>query len=268
MGYLAKKNKRINRGFTQADFYQNPNEEAWDERAWESKHNIIYDKQKMEELMAWGQPSIYTDVRFDTEYEMHLFWKSRKDKSLEACIRRLNKTRGLMKGDKILIKNAYMSRTSKNKPVSLDYIYRVKEDRPLDIKWEINGPYINNLFKSDEWANKLTLDLRKAGFIVNVYNSNPNRLIGEELGQIAIAWGWGKRVGFSSGSNNFMGYKDGEKNVLFDKWDCFDKWSRCETISKSESIESIVEKLMTVEDEDIPDFIGNTLNTVYDKINF
>jgi hypothetical protein len=74
----------------------------------------------------------------------------------------------------------------------------------------------------------------------------------EEVGECAIAYGHGKRIGISSLNNTLFGYTNGENNILWDTREDFDKWSRCNEIPKTTSIDEIVAILKTpnpIEDE-------------------
>jgi hypothetical protein len=64
-------------------------------------------------------------------------------------------------------------------------------------------------------------------------------------GDVAIAYGHNKIIGFSSFKNDLYGYSNGCDNILWDVYGEFDKWSRCNEISKNTSIEEIVEILIS-----------------------
>jgi len=91
--------------------------------------------------------------------------------------------------------------------------------------------------------------LRENGFLVSVYNSNPGFLIGEEEGEIAIAYGHNKKIGFSSHNNSFRGYSNGDDNILFDYFGEFNKWSQCLEIEKKNKIDKIVKLLKETKNE-------------------
>lgn len=62
-------------------------------------------------------------------------------------------------------------------------------------------------------------------------------------GEIAIAHGYGKQIGFSSFNNDFQGYSNGCDNILWDSFGQFNKWSSCIEISKNTPINDIIKEL-------------------------
>ena len=64
-----------------------------------------------------------------------------------------------------------------------------------------------------------------------------------------MAYGYGKKIGFSSFNNDFMGYSNGCENILWDRFGEFDKWSRCYEIPKTTPIEEIIEILKSDKNE-------------------
>jgi len=110
-----------------------------------------------------------------------------------------------------------------------------------------------------QFSKELILALRKNGFLVYVDTnksflmsmineavtlSNKNDYVDTKIeGETALAYGHNKIIGFSSFDNDFKGYSSGCENILFDKFESFDKWSRCEQISKTASINEIIEIL-------------------------
>jgi len=241
-------------------------------------HNFVYNKEHEEELLYNGKPNFYTDNRFDDSTmnfygECYLFngrYKQLRDRklkpfkvlfkakkkserrkfhklSLKACIRRVKKTKGIPVGTIVDFGTSwYYSR----KKINTSYIYKVTKSNPISIDYGVTVKAYENNFNTCEFSNTLTNRLRESGFLVKVYNSNPDRLIGEHEGEIAIVHGFGKQIGYSSKNHPFRGYSDGCENILFDYFNEFDKWSRCINIPKTTSIDEIIEILKEPNTED------------------
>ena len=80
-----------------------------------------------------------------------------------------------------------MGRIVARKKIDTSYKFKVKKERKLEIKYEINkSEYFANFYDC-EFSNKLTLKLREHGFIVAVYSDNPNFLM--SMIQTAILYG-------------------------------------------------------------------------------
>lgn len=224
-------------------------------------HNFMYDGEIEEEKLYNGQPCYYTDSRFiDGRFNFYknsmIYWTRWKEISLKSCLRRIKKVKGIPVGTIVdFNKSWYIPK----KNVDISYRFKVTKYNPVDVNYEINSPRYSEKFVNCDFSNKLTDELRKNGFIVGV--SRNESFLGNMLntaisyaggefkdseieGDIAIAYGYGKKIGFSSFKNDFMGYSDGYENILWDKFGEFDKWSRCNLISKNTPIEDIVEILM------------------------
>ena len=50
---------------------------------------------------------------------------------------------------------------------------------------------------------------------------------GDVEGEIATAYGYGKKIGFSSGQSSYRGYYNGQDNILWDWYGEFNKWNKC-----------------------------------------
>lgn len=225
--------------------------------------NFLYDSEKEEEKLYNGLPCFYTDSRFSegiSFYKKAILYlsrrtppdnnkndwfkisrrpkdKSKKSLSEKSCVRRVKKLKAIPKGTVIHFKtNWYYPKTK----IDTSFVYIQNKEKTLDIKYEVNEPSFFAQFTEDENSKNLVERLRQEGFLVRVYNSNPNRLIGEEEGQICIGYGYGKIFGFSTFKNSFRGYGDGCENILFDYFQEFNKWSQCNWINKETSIEEII----------------------------
>lgn len=268
LGWICPKNYRINRfSYIQFDYDSRLN--------YEKTNNFAYDEEEQNRLLYYSKPCIYTDNRFD---DFNCFsqdiWsgrrKSLKDKkkkiikgklkfpkkitkkfnyniynntiSLKSCFRKINKIKGIPVNTIIELQQLwYYPGTNVNNK----FIYKTKKEIENKIVFEINKPSFFNNFTYCEFSKQLTNRLRNEGFIVTVYNENPHRLIGDCEGEISIAYGYGKRIGYSSKNNTYQGYSNGCDNILYDFLGEFDKWSRCIEIPKSSSIDEIVNILKT-----------------------
>jgi hypothetical protein len=249
LGHQAPKGYRVNRFNSieiEGDF------------AYCKSHNFIYNSKIEEEKLYNGLPCYYTDVRFKDSVHNYfkntmLYWKRSKDISLKACVRRTLNCRNIPIGT---IVNFNKSWYHPGKNIDLSYRFKIKKENRVYFDFEINDSSYFNNFTTCDFSKNLTDTLRANGFLVNVRNNSNFKLsmistaiayIGqksdindEEKGEIAIAYGYGKKIGYSSKNNNFMGYSNGCDNILFDYFGEFDKWSRCAEINKTNSIENII----------------------------
>lgn len=225
-------------------------------------HNFVYNKEEEKKKLYNGEACYFTDIRFiDSNHnyygECFLHWTRWKDISLKACIRKVLKCRNIPVGTIVDFKSSFYYPNKKFNP---SFKFKVRKENKLDLKFEINNPLYSNQFTNCEFSKKLTEALRKNGFIVRVeknesflsnmintsiaHTGKTDFIDSEIEGDIAIAYGHGKKIGFSSFDNDFMGYSNGCKNILWDRFDEFNKWSRCNEIDKSTPIEDIVAELM------------------------
>ena len=230
-------------------------------------HNFMYDSKVEEDKLYNGLPCYYTDNRFaDGNFNFyrnaHLHWTRHKNISLKACIKKTMKCKNIPRGTIVQFnKSWYYS----GKKINNSFYFKVKKENKLDIEFEINKKGYSRNFSTCEFSQKLTDALRANGFIVSV-NQNTNFILGmintataftgssdftdEKInGEIAVAYGYGKRIGFSSYDDDFMGYSNGCSNVLWDYFGEFDKWSRCNELAKTLSIEEMIEVLKEPNDE-------------------
>lgn len=235
MPHLAPKGCRRNDDFTSITLTG--------EFAYCESHNFIFNPTVEEEKLYNGQPCYYTDNRFvsgdwNSFMVAKLYWKRRNPISLKSCIRRTLRCRNIPVGTEITFGKSYYFVDLK---VENSFKFKVKKVNEFEPIYEINKPSFANNFKTA--SNELVERLRNEGFLVSVWNENPNFLIGEESGELAIAYGFGKIIGFSTETNSFRGYQNGRENILWDKFGNFDKWSRCNEISKNTPIDEIIFKL-------------------------
>ena len=228
-----------------------------------ASHNFVYNSEKEKEKLYNGQPCYYTDARFhDGPFNFYkntkIHWTRWKDVSLKACMRKVRKCKGIPVGTLVDFNKSWYY---PGKKIDNSFIYKVRKENPIDIKYEISLPEYTQNFSSCEFSQKLTDALRANGFIVKVQKNSSflgnmmNTAIaysgGKDFkdttikGEIAIAYGHGKKIGFSSYDDDFYGYSSGCESVLWDHFGEFDKWSRCREILKTTPIDEIVEILKT-----------------------
>ena len=222
------------------------------------EHNFVYDVSKEEDKLYMALPCVFTDKRFYSEDLFHnssttdLYYssddkpkhyknawckinrkpkkKGKKLRSLESCIRLVQKIKGMPKGLEVLFENHWNYKHRRSIP-SYMYVHNGNNSNYTpDYKID-NECYFDN-FKTDIWAKELVEKLRNNGFIVD-YN--------EEY-QFAKAYGFDKMIGISSEINPIYYFKSNV--ILYDYRNCFDKWSKCLEISKSTPIDEIVNKLV------------------------
>jgi hypothetical protein len=225
-------------------------------------HNFIYNSEDEEKKLYRGEPCYYTDDRFldswnNFYHSTYLFRNRFNPISIKSAIRKINKCKGIPKGTIIdLGKSWYYS----GKRVDNTFLFKVKKENPVDFKFQLSDEGYSKNFTNCEFSRQLTDALRESGFIVRIqantdfitgmintasaYVGNENKIDPTLDGEVAIAYGYGKKIGFSSFNNNFMGYSNGRNSVLFDCYNYFNKWSQCLEILKTDKVEDIVKKLM------------------------
>ena len=223
-----------------------------------ASHHFVYNEVDEEKKLYNAQPCYYTDNRYvdgSCNYfkDCEIFFsrghqpKRHKNKwgsvnrnptqrwmsiSLKSCIRKMRKLKGLPKGT---IVEFYPDWYYPGVSIDTSYIWVESRENIFKPEYEVNAPsYSKNFIKDDHSAELVNL-LRKEGFLVSVFN--------KEDGEMAIAYGYDKKIGFSSHENAFLGYSAGKDCILFDYYNEFDKWSRCRGINKTRSFEEIIKKL-------------------------
>jgi hypothetical protein len=175
--------------------------------------------------------------------------------SLKSCIRKVKQVRN------IPIKTIVDFQKDWNfskRTIDNGYKFKVTKENKFDPNYQINLPSYSAQFSTCEFSQRLTNALRDNGFIVSVHQ-NSSFILGmlntaceftgqkgvdsKITGEIATAYGLGKKIGFSSYNDDYMGYSNGENNILWESYGNFDKWSRCNEISKETSIEEIIKIL-------------------------
>lgn len=236
-----------------------------------ASHNFIFNSDDEKRKLYDGQPCYYTDSRFiDGNYNFYrnaqIHWTRWKDISLRACIRKTLRVRNIPVGTIVSFNKSWYYAKRR---IDLSYKFKIKKENKLDVEYEVNLPGYSQQFNSCEFSKKLTDALRANGFIVDVMTNSSFLLDmvnnaatytgqGEPVdsslpGEVAVAYGHGKKIGFSSRDSDLFGYGQGCKNILWDRFGEFDKWSRCCEIPKDTSVEEIIKTLMEpnpiVEDE-------------------
>jgi len=223
-----------------------------------ASHNFVYNKEAEEEKLYNGLPCYFTDNRFfdgNNNYykQCMLYWTRWYDVTLKSCIRKALSCKNIPAGTIIDFKKSWYH---SNKKVNNSFRFKIKKENKLEIKFEINDPLFYENFSTCEFSQKLTDALRNNGFLVKVNKNNFNRIsslistagakigkdipIEKEAGETAIAYGHGKKIGFSSNNDSFCGYSSGCDNVLWDFFGEFNKWSQCAQIPKTTSIDEII----------------------------
>jgi hypothetical protein len=235
-------------------------------------HNFMYNEEEEERKLYNGEACYYTDNRFYTPFgfnfykDAYLFNRRFSPISIKAAIRRTLKCKGIPVGTIVQFQKSYYH---PGKKINNSYLFKIRKENPIDIKYEINMPSYSANFSTCKRSQELVDALRANGFIVSVRSENENfissmissagKAIGKDIevnkedGEVAIAYGHGKKIGFSSYDNTVFGYSDGVENILWDEYGCFDKWSRCNWIKKTTPISEVIEILTTPnpdEDED------------------
>jgi hypothetical protein len=229
-------------------------------------HKFLYNTEVEEEKLYNAQPCYYTDNRFYDGYhnsykQTMLHWTRFHDISLKACIRKVMETRNIPKGTEIRFGKSWYVRRVK---WSNGFGFKVKKENKFEPQYEINMKGYSKNFNTCERSKELTDTLRANGFIVYVNSKNPSFLsslistaaahVGKQVdvdndeGETATAYGYGKKIGFSSKNNTLFGYSNGCDSILWDRFGEFCKWSRCNEISKTTSIEEIIEILKQKDD--------------------
>lgn len=216
-----------------------------------NSHHFVFNEHDEERKLYDAKPCVYTDIRFkyNSNSSRLYLYNSKKPISIRNAFRLIRKCKGLP------IDNIELH----NWNTKYYYRYKVKKVKPLDVVYEINNPLYEKHFTNCDFSNKLTKALRDNGFIVEVYENSSflldlvnyativtggNNTIDSRIeGECAIAYGYGKKIGFSSFNDKLFGYSNGMDNILYDIFGSFDKWSRCEEIPKTTSIEEIVKIL-------------------------
>lgn len=226
-------------------------------------HNFVYNELEEKKKLYDGKACFYTDSRYvssDNNFynNTKLHWTRWKSISLKSCIRKVLNCKNIPIGTIVEFNWSYFYT---NRNFNNQFIFKIKKENFEEINYEVNEPSYTNNFTNCSFSKKLTTSLRENGFLVSVMKNES--FIGNMInaasqytngeiedttidGEIAIAFGHGKKIGFSSFKNNFQGYSDGEENILWDKFGEFDKWSRCNHIKKKNSSKSIKEIVETL----------------------
>ena len=225
-------------------------------------HDFVYNSHEEERKLYNGEACYYTDRFLDGAnnfyHETYLYNHRFRPISIKSAIRRTLRTKGIPVGTIVNFQKSYYYR---GKNIDNSFIFKVKKENPIDIKFEVSRPSFFANFSTCKRSQELVDALRANGFLVSVRSENNNFLssmisnaaayVGESIevtkedGEVAIAYGHGKKIGFSSYDNNLFGYTYGVESILWDEFGCFDKWSRCNEIPKITPVDEVVKILMT-----------------------
>jgi len=235
MGHLAPKGSRQNHRFNYIEIkgYH-----------YCKSHDFVFNPDEENKKLHQGQPCFYTDSRYEEgalNYYKVCRLYSKKSSSLKSFMRRISKCKNIPVGTSIMFDTGWYYAY---KNVDTRYEYKVRKENTFDPNYKISHLSFYNNFQSCEYSKNLVDVLRDNGFLVQVWNTNPHRIYGEEEGEFAIAYGHDKRVGFSSHKNSFRGYQNGCNNILWEYCDHFDKWSRCGQIPKGTPTKEILKVLI------------------------
>lgn len=233
-------------------------------------HDFVYNEKEEERKLYNGEPCFYTDGRFYTPFgynfyrDAYLYNRRFTPISIKSAIRRTKRCKGIPVGTIVQFQKSYYH---PGKKIDNTYIFKVKKENPIDFNFEVSEPSYFANFSTCKRSQELVNALRANGFLVSVIKENNNYIsslissagkatgkkidVKKEDGEVAIAYGHGKKIGFSSYDNTVFGYSDGIENILWDHYGYFNKWSKCEWIKKSTPLDEIVKKLI---EEKSPDF--------------
>lgn len=251
-----------------------------------SSHKFVYNVHEEKRKLYKAEPCFHTDNRYKNGNHNYygncmLHWTRWQSVPLKTLIRKLSKYRNIPLGTIVEFGSSFCV---PDKKIRLSYLFKIRKENRFAPKYEINC--YDGQFTNDEYANSLVSALRENGFIVHVDVTNEN-FIGsmvkvaaryvnrkckkknvfpkikmpnkekpavsfdyQEEGETAIAYGYGKKIGFSSFNDTYLGYSDGCNNILWDEFGIFDKWSRCNQIKKGTPINEIIEILKQPNTED------------------
>ncbi len=202
-------------------------------------HKFVFDSQEEKRKLYNGEACFYTDKRYKRAGAFHNVTITpflERYLSLKACIRRTNKVRNIPVNTIVSFRTDWYC-----EPLAHGtYCYRIKTENKFDPNYEISKPEYFVQPNADEWFNKIVNTLRVNGFLVGIQNNTGFLAGGVFPGQVVVAYGHNKIIGISSNNETFRGYSDGVDNILYAKFDEFDKWSRCDRISKTENIVTIL----------------------------
>jgi len=256
-GFQAPKNhriKRFNYVHINGDFH------------YCESHNFMYDVEEQEKLLYDGKPNYNTDKRYydgDFNYYRSTYlhfsrsrWPDKYGISLKSAFRLVEFCGNIPVGTVVDFEQDWVYTHKKINP---SFRYVVRKENKFDPKYEITKPSFFRNFTRDDKRKTLVDALRENGFLVQVFDENPDYItsminqasksVGQPTvpndigGEVALAYGFGKKIGFSSHGDAFMGYSNGCDNILFDHYGEFNKWSQCLEIPKTSKVKDIIKKL-------------------------
>lgn len=227
-------------------------------------HNFLFDSDAEERKLYNAQPCHYTDSRyysspFTNSYGgCTILWSRLVDKPLKYLLNVIKEVRNASGYDFVIESDYYVKGAGHFK-------YIVKgSDNKFDPEYRIDESWKTGNFSCDPKAAALVDRLRAEGFIVEMKKNQgflttmlntALAVTGKEpienppVEECCIAYGYGKKIGFSSNKASLFGYSYGEDNILYDYYGYFAKWSRCEQIPKDTDSEEIIKILKSERDE-------------------
>lgn len=261
LGHQAPKKWRYNRYFNYINIHGDLH--------YCHSHNFVYNEVEEERKLYNAKPCYHTDGRyFDSQYnyfkECYLYHTRREwnqDISLKSCIRKTLQCRNIPVGTIVEFQHDWYIQRKSGEIIPMEYKFKVRKENCFNPKYKINLAKFSRNFDNCEKSQQLTDTLRANGFLVDVSKGNPDFIMdmiatatkystgkrGEDReagGQIAVAYGHGMMIGFSSGDNSFRGYSNGRKSVLYDYFGEFNKWSQCYEIDKDIPADEIINILL------------------------
>jgi hypothetical protein len=233
---------------------------------------VLIDDEDENRKLHYGEPCSYLDSRIyqDDFVSSSYFTRYRKKKYSKKQI--LNILDGIYNVDKgaymVISSNQQLVRKSTNEKKRFKLYHKPSYKRFRFRNDLIQSPAFTSNFKNDEKANELITKLRAIGFVCKIQfekeyiydleqgqteyngrsitseNINENLTLNSIEVECAVCYGMGIRIGISENKFSLFGYSNGCDNILFDKYDYFNKWSQCEEISKDNTIDEIITKLI------------------------
>lgn len=216
-------------------------------------YNFVYDKKEENRKLYNAQPCVYTDIRFDTEFENNnLHHLKQGPISIKAAIRKTLRCKGIPKGTLVQFSKSYYF---PKYDIDNSYLFKVRKKNPNNIQYQISDPSFFNNFTTCNRSYEVVNALRNNGFLVQILTKN-----GVE---IAFAYGYGKMVGFSVGNEPDNCYGLSSSNILWCNYGEFDKWNHCNPIPKSSSNEEILSILLQ---DDFKTLVHNIQQERYEEL--
>ena len=220
------------------------------------KYNLVYDHKKESYKLHQGQACYFTDARFNALSEQQFSYINDeltflnldcegKNISHKAAIRKILRCKGFPVNTLVTFHKSW--KYKKHQFLDNSFIFKIKKDNP--VSYNITEPsFFANVTLCDK-AQELVVALRSNGFLVSVIKNTLDDYT--EWQEVAIAYGYGKKVGFSPIGMPVQHCYYGLDRVLWDTYENFGTWSRCNYIPMSLPTENIVSVLLRDCKEDL-----------------